>query len=79
MKYIYCFNKPKKISKSKYICNTQNINILPHNYFSVLTINLKSKFDETSTDDMVKELINTSISVDNEIKAKALHSTAQSM
>ena len=61
--------KPKKTFKwSKHICNTQNTNILSHNYFSVLANNLESKFNETSADDMVKEFINTSISVGKEIK-----------
>jgi len=64
------FNKPKKIFKwFKHICNTQNTNILSHNYFSVLASNLESKFGETSVDDIVKEFINTSISVGKEIKA----------
>ena len=63
-------NKPKKTFKwSKHICNTQNTNILSHNYFSVLANNLESKFDETSADDMVKEFINSLISVGKEIKA----------
>jgi hypothetical protein len=63
------FNKPKKTFKwSKHICNTQNINILSHNYFSVLANNLEFIFNETSTDDMVKEFISTSISVGKEIK-----------
>jgi len=63
------FNKSKKNFKwSKHICNTQNTNILSHNYFSVLTSNLESIFDETSADDMVKEFINTSINVSKEIK-----------
>jgi len=67
------FNKPKKTIKwSKHICSTQNTNILSHNYFSVLVNNFESKFDETSADDMVKEFINTSISVSKEIKLRLL-------
>jgi hypothetical protein len=54
---------------SKHICDTQNANVLSHNYFSVLASNLESKFDETSADDMVKEFINSLISVGKEIKA----------
>ena len=63
-------NKPKKTFKwSKHICNTQNTNILSHNYFSVLANNLESNFDETSADDMIKEFINISIRVGKEIKS----------
>ena len=51
------FNKPKKTFQwSNHICNTLIINILSHNYFSVLASNLESKFDETSADDMVKRI-----------------------
>jgi len=51
------FNKPKKTFKwSKHICNTQNINTLSHSYFYVLASNLESIFDETSTDDIIKEI-----------------------
>ncbi len=63
------FIKPKKSSKwSKHICNTQNTNILSHNYFSVLANNLESKYDEISADDMVKEFINTANNIGKEIK-----------
>jgi len=52
-------NKPMKTFKwFKHICNTQNTNILFHNYFSILVRNLEFKFDETSADDMVKEFNN---------------------
>ena len=64
------FNKPKKTFKwSKHICNSQNINILSHNCFSVLASNIEFKSDETPADDMVKEFINSSISVGKEVKA----------
>ena len=64
------FNKSKKNFKwSKHICNSQNINILSHNCFSVLASNIEFKSDETPADDMVKEFINSSISVGKEIKA----------
>jgi hypothetical protein len=62
-------NLRKTFKWSNHICNTQNTNIQSHNYFSVLVSNLESKFDETSADDMVKEFINSLISVGKEIKA----------
>jgi len=61
------FNIPKKTFKwSKH---TKNTNILSHNYFSVLSSNLESKFDEISADNIVKKFINISISVGKIIKA----------
>jgi len=60
----------KKIFKwSKHTCKIQKTNILSHNYFSILAINLLSKIDETSVDVIVKDFINTSIPIGKEIKA----------